>query len=445
MRYTELLVEYDRSKTAQSIGQKLIDAALKDRSLINELIAMFPQGSTAMEVAKSDPAGFVNLALEHLEEADPSPTKQYSQWIARTYAKGGFKFEDLVNQLGPLLTKFARCSMKKSIKAQYNNIPWDVNQYKDFGTFMDTAEKLPDPDAVPAAPITSEDAGEFKNLTPPGCPWTIVQIIDEKAAGYFGLYKQPNETRWCTRRAGESGNMFGYYNKQGPLFVIIPNPPEHTGERYQFHFETKQYMNEKDHGIGMDGIEKLVKRCPQLTIALQPWAEKFTIAPLLTNDYKKLVKDFMPVARDNTAKLVAQYEDRIAAFGIKSMGEYGVQLPPGVAEQLTPEIKNYIRTAMDTLNQPGGFWERVVATIGSERNEDKIEALLSTDPQLTELTDRGQVAQKVTAAIASQFKNKTQISHILDLLLRDPLVRFIMRQVPKMYTTMLQEAGHALL
>ena len=239
--------------------------------------------------------------------------------------------------------------------------------------------------------------------------------------------------------------MFNYYNKQGPLFVIVPNPPEHTGERYQFHFESKQFMNEKDHGIGLEGIKKLVERCPELTVALGPWGEKFAIGPLIGPEYRKIVADFTPQAIEKTNALVTQYKDRIAAFGIKSLAEYGVHSSPEAQAELMPLVTAFIDQAMPMLSSKRGFWSKLIENTGTERNEDKIEALLSADPMLTSLAENSDFSQKATALLMKIIprQNKAQTTHLLDLILKDPLIRFLMKQIPKMYIAELQERGHA--
>jgi hypothetical protein len=55
--------------------------------------------------------------------------------------------------------------------------------------------------------------------------------------------------------------MFDRYNKQGEMYIILPKKPAHTGEKYQFHFQTKQFMDEKDHRAN---LTELRARWPQL-------------------------------------------------------------------------------------------------------------------------------------------------------------------------------------
>ena len=62
----------------------------------------------------------------------------------------------------------------------------------------------------------------------------------KRAACYYG-----RGTKWCTA-ATKGDNYFDEYNKDGPLYIIIPKTPSYPGEKYQFHEESGQYLNEKD-------------------------------------------------------------------------------------------------------------------------------------------------------------------------------------------------------
>lgn len=95
--------------------------------------------------------------------------------------------------------------------------------------------------------------------------WTVVKISDnnaeaKNAACYFGGYYDTqdefDETNWCTSNVG--GTYFEGYIKKGPLYVLLPNSGTEVGkktglpkDRYQFHFEDKQFMNRRDRQINL--------------------------------------------------------------------------------------------------------------------------------------------------------------------------------------------------
>jgi hypothetical protein len=95
--------------------------------------------------------------------------------------------------------------------------------------------------------------------------WTIVKIDEntdegKNAGGYFGGYYDTkdefDETNWCTSKL--DGTYFSHYIKDGPYYVVLPNTSTEYGkktglpkERYQFHFQSNQYMDRRDRGINL--------------------------------------------------------------------------------------------------------------------------------------------------------------------------------------------------
>ena len=51
-------------------------------------------------------------------------------------------------------------------------------------------------------------------------------------------------TEWCTA-TGKTDNYFNQYIKQGPLYIFDNG----KGEKYQFHYESGQFMNKNDASI----------------------------------------------------------------------------------------------------------------------------------------------------------------------------------------------------
>lgn len=71
--------------------------------------------------------------------------------------------------------------------------------------------------------------------------WLVVVPLNEQQACFFG-----GGTRWCT--ASKNNSQFNYYNKQGHLLININ---KNTLKKYQFHFESAQYMDEDDDAIDL--------------------------------------------------------------------------------------------------------------------------------------------------------------------------------------------------
>ena len=80
--------------------------------------------------------------------------------------------------------------------------------------------------------------------------WLIYIPKNEKAAAYIGV-----NTQWCTTWGEFSLNPsykdrsshFRSHNRRGPLYIIINKKNEN--DKYQFHFESKQFMDPADRRI----------------------------------------------------------------------------------------------------------------------------------------------------------------------------------------------------
>lgn len=72
--------------------------------------------------------------------------------------------------------------------------------------------------------------------------WTIIIPETEEASCYYG-----KGTKWCT--AADYNNRFHQYSSQGDLYILINKSD--PSEKYQFHFESAQFMDVKDRDIDL--------------------------------------------------------------------------------------------------------------------------------------------------------------------------------------------------
>jgi len=427
-----MLVEYDRAKTMQNFGEKVLAVAAKDKWLVNELsgrMRYLVGGDTLALKFKTDPQETLAKIMEYLERGDPTPHKEYAATIAKMYANGQSKMEDIVSTLADYLTKFDRLKRRKKIQPPRN----DFNRYRNLEDFYDVVDEYADEEVENKLDVKQNAQELYRDSR------LIVTVPrDVAAACYYG-----QGTRWCT--AGKNNNMYDYYTKgDRPLYIIIPRQPAHAGEKYQFHFETKQFMDEQDRQIGTNGMAALVHRFPELTKILQAPAEKYSVMQLIGPEYKNIVKEFTPVAIKQTAQLVNQYADRVVGFGFKSIKDYGIVLNPQREQAIEGNMRDYLAQCLKAMAAHDGFWNQLMQQSGTERNEDKIEAMLSSDELLKKVSETSQAGQLLHQELQNQKINNNAVPHVVDLVLRDPLFRFLMRQIPKMYTAKLQENGHAL-
>ena len=164
---------------------------------------------------------------------------KYSKLLLSLYQKGTLQIEDLVKA-------------KEYLGYVYlHNIPLEVGKIKQLGDLYNIVKQY-----------IIEDTLDFKlildslvldtdyKLLYTGEDWTFYQPLTEKGSSYLGV-----NTEWCTtwgeyclnKKHRDRGNYFQSHNIKGPLFIMInkTNPLD----KYQFHFETNQYMDKNDKRI----------------------------------------------------------------------------------------------------------------------------------------------------------------------------------------------------
>lgn len=229
MRYFEfnILLEYDRSKTSASFAARIQKRAASD---------------TYLKSKNVDP---VEAVLSQAEETDPTPNKQYVVWIVKQYVKNKLKYEDIY-KLQDLLSTFVKT------KGQHKRlgIDSDINQYhwRSLASIVDKLDNTDVADDDQAKPSQVEGAKVLYNG-----PLGMLSVPEtEEASCELG-----RGTKWCT--AAQKRNMFNYYNKQGPLYIWHDKKYK---EKFQFHFETGQFMDDKDDPIDGDIMHYLTSQNP---------------------------------------------------------------------------------------------------------------------------------------------------------------------------------------
>jgi hypothetical protein len=164
---------------------------------------------------------------------------KYGKVLLHMYRNGKIKMEDL-----PKATEYLKYVYKY-------NIPIDSNKIKDLPTLYGLISRYivsENPNLSTVFKILPRE--EYKTLHN-GEKWMILKPKTERAACYLGV-----NTQWCTTWGQHSlnkgnktqTNQFKSYNKRGPLYIII-NKDDADGEKYQFHFQSRQFMNSSDAQI----------------------------------------------------------------------------------------------------------------------------------------------------------------------------------------------------
>jgi hypothetical protein len=167
--------------------------------------------------------------IDHFAAADPSPKKTNTQWVINQYRKTRIRQEDR-DRVGQALQHFERFKPRLEKK--------DINQYGSLSDLEDAVE----PHAAAGGPVSKKEEKKAVKLEGADVVHDAngLRVIHTKTHAANQLYGKG--TKWCTTM--ESPYHFNNYSKDGPLYQLHFNGGE---KKYQFHFESGQYADEKDH------------------------------------------------------------------------------------------------------------------------------------------------------------------------------------------------------
>jgi hypothetical protein len=247
MRFKEFLREYSREKTVNVFGNKLVAALGKDKSHTLSGTQLGTDRAFIDQKIKINDAITAEqrqIIIDHImvviENSDPTPNKEYVQWLTKVYANQGIKLEDIISRGNSALKMYHEFKVKKILPAEYR----DIGRI-DFAGLEDIAQNLDLRNALAA----KEEQDAAKTMSK-GDAYTAfeneaVRIIvphDEDAACYYG-----QGTRWCT--AARENNRFEQYARDGQMYILLPKRPDYEGEKYQLHFPSGQFMDEGDNSV----------------------------------------------------------------------------------------------------------------------------------------------------------------------------------------------------
>ena len=155
---------------------------------------------------------------------------RYGVWIGNMYANGSIKLGDIPELKTALVT--------------YDKNKTQLPQIKDCKSLLELIEWVKDlsDDFKPVR--KQSDAKENLEKAYEDDEW-IVYVPHSHAAARRG----GEGTRWCT--ASENDYYYNMYSKQGPLYINIRKS---DGAKFQFHFETRQFMDANDKPVRLNEI-----------------------------------------------------------------------------------------------------------------------------------------------------------------------------------------------
>ncbi len=212
-------------------------------------------------------------SFDQILDADPSKNKQYVSWLLDIYSKGRLKLEDLykAKEYIEYLHKYKHKLSKEPVEIEYDtkdefgkdvkekkmidprNISdyWDLNQLYiqiEFLTEMDEEELMSD------SMMMKYQKEKDVIVIYDDEDWKVVVPLSQEMANLYG-----KGTKWCTTSNNSRGGMFSYYTQsQHPgskLYILINKkapPGDRVTNKYQFHYESNQFMDARDGGVNLD-------------------------------------------------------------------------------------------------------------------------------------------------------------------------------------------------
>ena len=177
-------------------------------------------------------------ALKSLFMADPTFKEtnrglyvgRYGVWIGNMYINGSIKPGDIPE----LKAALATYNKNKSQLPQ-------INDCKSLSELIEWVKDLSD-DFKPVR--KQSNAKENLEKVYEDNEWLVYVPHSHAAARRGG-----EGTHWCT--ASENDYYYNYYSKQGPLYINIRKS---DGAKFQFHFESSQFMNADDEPVRLNKI-----------------------------------------------------------------------------------------------------------------------------------------------------------------------------------------------
>lgn len=175
--------------------------------------------------------------FSQIVSADPTSgankVGKYSKWLLSLYKNRNLKLEDLYKA-----TEYLNYFIKFNNKIDDR----DINHYKSLPELYNVVKGfMENPEQ---ASSNNEEVRQIKNKEAKKVyedgEWIVIVPLTHRAACFYG-----KGTQWCTA-SRDNDHYFNHYTKQGPLYININ---KQSGEKYQFHFESEQFMDATDAPI----------------------------------------------------------------------------------------------------------------------------------------------------------------------------------------------------
>lgn len=211
-------------------------------NIIQEEYNKFLNEATASEIREK----YYNFISEEdfnkIINSDPTTNLEknqmgkYSKWLLNLFKRKQLRLEDLY-KVEEYLETFDKYKNKIEIK--------DINKFKTLPQLYDVVKDYINSDEATSKKDEIRRIKKDAEKVYEDDEWLVVIPKTEEAACFYG-----KNTQWCT--AADNNNQFDYYNRDGKIYININ---KYTNKKFQFHFESRQFMDENDSPITTDDLE----------------------------------------------------------------------------------------------------------------------------------------------------------------------------------------------
>ena len=282
MRAREFIVEYKREQTANKFGKKIL-ARIGTDPWTSRNFNQVGGGAWFVTKEEATPAAKIDKLLE-IFEAILTSYQKYIPWVLKQWVDEKLRIEDLNGRVIVALRKFEK------IKPRIKRAGIDINILNyDWYTFQDMIEEQ---DAQSGKEIKREEqikAKKESEILYDGELGKLIVPKTEHASCFWG-----RGTRWCTAST-DSQNYFDHYNQKGPLYIWLGA----DGSKYQFHFESRQFMDERDISLDSSVMNQLRTKHPVISKLFKKYEDQLLKSKNVSDIYdyaRSVIKGRWPEA-----------------------------------------------------------------------------------------------------------------------------------------------------
>ena len=267
----------------------------------------------------------------------------YLQWVANQYIKHQFSLEDY-QRVSDYLKTFDEIKPKLEKK--------DINayDYRALQQLVSNAKGVPVVKGVKHEDMQQMIDGNEIKVVYTGNTLSVYIPKTMEASELLG-----KGTAWCTAdpdngvedEEGENVTPihFAYYSEKGPLYVIICK----DGNRYQFHFETEQFMDVHDNEVD---LQEMLEKYPELYEAFKDIGKEY---PRMRLVFEKNPSEEVQLAavehRGRAIRYIKNPSEQVQLAAVKQNG-YAIKYINHPSEQVKLAAVEHRGSAISYIKNP---------------------------------------------------------------------------------------------